>query len=44
VPELPEVETIKEGLKNSLVNQKILKVHLSKKKLRFLIKKILRKI
>ena len=35
MPELPEVETIKEGLRNSLIGQKILKVNLSKKKLRF---------
>ena len=35
MPELPEVETTKEGLKRDLVGQKILKVELSNKKLRF---------
>lgn len=35
MPELPEVETTKEGLKKDLVGQKILKVELSDKKLRF---------
>ena len=43
MPELPEVETIKEGLKNSLIDQKILKVYLSKKKLRFPYKKNFKK-
>ena len=35
MPELPEVETTKEGLKKDLEGQRILKVQLSKKKLRF---------
>ena len=35
MPELPEVETTKEGLKKDLEGQKILKIQLSKKKLRF---------
>ena len=35
MPELPEVETTKEGLKRDLLGQKILKVEISDKKLRF---------
>ena len=35
MPELPEVETTKEGLKKDLEGQKILKIQISKKKLRF---------
>ena len=35
MPELPEVETTKEGLKKDLEGQKILKIELSNKKLRF---------
>ena len=35
MPELPEVETTKEGLKKDLEGQKILKIQLSNKKLRF---------
>ncbi len=35
MPELPEVETTKEGLKRDLLGQKILKVEISNKKLRF---------
>ena len=35
MPELPEVETTKEGLKKDLEGQKIIKVELSNKKLRF---------
>ena len=43
MPELPEVETTKEGLKRDLEGQKILKVHLSNKKLRFPYNKNFRK-
>ena len=35
MPELPEVETTKEGLKRDLLGQKILEVEISDKKLRF---------
>ena len=35
MPELPEVETTKEGLKRDLLGQKIFKVEISDKKLRF---------
>jgi len=44
MPELPEVETIKEGLKKPLKGQKILKVYLSNKNLRFPYNAGLRKI